>query len=134
MTPKEYLQQIQSLETKINTKKEQILIERSKSESCTSQLKERVQTSQSPNNFENAVDKINQFEIDMNRLIDKQIDLKRKIIAKIDKMNNPDHIKILEMKYLKGKNLVEIAAEMDYSYRQIQRKHGWALEEFKKYM
>lgn len=134
MTPKEYLRQIQSLEKKINIKKEQILIERAKSESCTSQLKERVQTSQSPNNFESAVDKINQFEIDMNRLIDKQIDLKRKIIAKIDKMNNPDHIKILEMKYLKGKKLFEIAAEMKYSYSQIKRKHGWALEEFKKYM
>ena len=49
-------------------------------------------------------------------------------------MTNPDHIRILDMKYLKGKNLVEVACELNYSYRQVKRKHGWALEEFKQFM
>ncbi|SEN92027.1 hypothetical protein SAMN05216454_13010 [Peptostreptococcus russellii] len=70
----------------------------------------------------------------MDKLIDEQIDLKREIISKFDKMSNSDHIQILEMKYLKGNNLVEIAAEMGYSYSQIKRKHGWALEEFKQFI
>ena len=74
------------------------------------------------------------FEREMDILIDKQIDLKREIISKFDKMANTDHIKILEMKYLKNMNLVQIAAEMNYSYSQIKRKHGWALEEFKQFM
>ena len=70
----------------------------------------------------------------MDNLIDELIDLKRDIIAKLDQMTNSDHIRILDMKYLKGKNLVEVACELSYSYRQVKRKHGWALEEFKQFM
>ena len=134
MTPKKYLEQIQTLETKINLKKDQILEERARAESCTAVLSERVQTSACGDSLPRIVDKICMFEREMDSLIDKQIDLKQEIISKFDKMANTDHIKILEMKYLKNMNLVQIAAEMNYSYSQIKRKHGWALEEFKQFM
>lgn len=134
MTPKKYLEQIQTLETKINLKKDQILEERTRAQSCTAVLSERVQTSACGGSLQSIVAKICEFEKEMDILIDKQIDLKREIISKFDKMTNTDHIKILEMKYLKNMNLVQIAAEMNYSYSQIKRKHGWALEEFKQFM
>lgn len=134
MKPKKYLEQVQELEVKINLKKDQIIEVRAKAESCTSVLSERVQTSPCGDSLPNIVSKICEFEIEMNRLIDEQIDLKLEIISKLDKMSNKDHIRILEMKYLKGMNLVKIASEMNYSYRQVKRKHGWALEEFKQYI
>ena len=134
MTPKKYLEQIQILETKINLKKDQILETRTRAESCTVVLSERVQTSLCGDSLPKIINKICEFENDMDKLIDEQIDLKREIISKFDKMSNSDHIQILEMKYLKGNNLVEIAAEMGYSYSQIKRKHGWALEEFKQFI
>ncbi len=134
MTPKKYLEQVQVLEVKINLKKDQILEERTKAESCTAVLSERVQTSPCGDSLPKIINKICEFENDMDKLIDEQIDLKREIISKFDKMSNSDHIQILEMKYLKGNNLVEIAAEMGYSYSQIKRKHGWALEEFKQFI
>lgn len=134
MTPKKYLEQVQVLEVKINLKKDQILEARTRAESCTVALSERVQTSPCGDSLPKIINKICEFENDMDKLIDEQIDLKREIISKFDKMSNSDHIQILEMKYLKGNNLVEIAAEMGYSYSQIKRKHGWALEEFKQFI
>ena len=134
MTPKKYLEQIQILETKINLKKDQILEERARAQSCTAVMFERVQTSPCEDSIPNIINKICEFEKDMDNLIDELIDLKRDIIAKLDRMTNPDHIRILDMKYLKGKNLVEVACELNYSYRQVKRKHGWALEEFKQFM
>ena len=38
------------------------------------------------------------------------------------------------LRYFKGYSLMQIANEMNYSYSHIKRKHGWALEEFKRYM
>ncbi len=134
MTPKKYLEQVQVLEVKINLKKDQILEERTRAESCTAVLSEKVQTSPCGDSLPRIINKICEFEHDMDKLIDEQIDLKQEIISKFDQMSNPDHIKILEMKYLKDMNLVQIAYEMDYSYSQIKRKHGWALEEFKQFM
>ena len=134
MTPKKYLEQIQILETKINLKKDQILEERARAQSCTAVMFERVQTSPCEDSIPNIINKICEFEKDMDNLIDELIDLKRDIIAKLDRMTNPDHIRILDMKYLKGKNLVEVACELNYSYRQVKRKPGWALEEFKQFM
>nr|DAY22224.1 MAG TPA: Protein of unknown function (DUF1492) [Caudoviricetes sp.] len=134
MTPKKYLEQIQILETKINLKKDQILEERARAQSCTAVMFERVQTSPREDSLPNIINRICEFEKDMDNLIDELIDLKRDIIAKLDQMTNSDHIRILDMKYLKGKNLVEVACELNYSYRQVKRKHGWALEEFKQFM
>lgn len=134
MTPKKYLEQIKVLETKINIKKNQIIEEKARAENCTAILSERVQTSTCGDSLPNIISKIVEFEKDMDKSIDECIDLKRDIISKLDKMSNSDHIKILEMKYLKYYNLVEIAAKMQYSYSQIKRKHGWALEEFKQFM
>lgn len=134
MTPKKYLEQIQILETKINLKKDQILEERARAQSCTAVMFERVQTSPCEDSLPNIINRICEFEKDMGNLIDELIDLKRDIIAKLDQMTNSDHIRILDMKYLKGKNLVEVACELNYSYRQVKRKHGWALEEFKQFM
>lgn len=134
VTPKKYLEQIQILETKINLKKDQILEERARAQSCTAVMFERVQTSPCEDSLPNIINRICEFEKDMDNLIDELIDLKRDIIAKLDQMTNSDHIRILDMKYLKGKNLVEVACELNYSYRQVKRKHGWALEEFKQFM
>lgn len=109
-------------------------MERARAQSCTAVMFERVQTSPCEDSLPNIINRICEFEKDMDNLIDELIDLKRDIIAKLDQMTNSDHIRILDMKYLKGKNLVEVACELNYSYRQVKRKHGWALEEFKQFM
>lgn len=134
MTPKEYLKQINAIEAKIKIKQDQILIERARAESCTAAFGERVQSSNCGDSISHIVAKIWEFEKEMDVLIDELIDLKREVMSTFDKMTNTEHILILDKKYLKNKTLIEIAAEMNYSYAQVKRKHGWALEEFKKHM
>lgn len=134
MTPKEYLNQVNAIEAKIKVKQDQILIERTRAESCTQQLGDRVQTSNRGDSLANAITKIWEFEQEMDALIDDLIDLKREILSTFDKMTNAEHIMILDKKYLKNETLVQIAVEMNYSYAQVKRKHGWALEEFRKCM
>ena len=80
MTPKKYLEQIQILETKINLKKDQILEERARAQSCTAVMFERVQTSPCEDSLPNIINRICEFEKDMDNLIDELIDLKRDII------------------------------------------------------
>lgn len=62
----------------------------------------------------------------------KQMDKKQKEIEKrIIAIEQPYRL-ILEKIYIQGKSLVTVASEMNYSYREIKRKHNKALEKFEK--
>lgn len=134
MTPKEYLSQVRNYETKIGIKMDQIVEERTRAQNCTSVLSERVQTSPCGDSLPKIIAKICEYEEELDKLIDKQVDLKLEVVKKIDQLDNPDFVEILTRRYLRGEKLVQIACGMNQSYSQIKRKHGWALEEFKKYM
>lgn len=55
----------------------------------------------------------------------------KEIMQQLDKIEQPYKL-ILEKAYIQGKSLVNIASEMNYSYVDICRKHGIALEKFDK--
>lgn len=130
MTAKQYLMQVQAYEYKIKLKIDQIIEERSKAEKCSAVLSERVQTSICGDSLSSIIAKIYDYEKELNILIDKQIDIKRNIISKLDLMMDDRYIEILDRKYLKGHNLIKIAYEMGYSYAQVKRFHGRALQKF----
>lgn len=52
-----------------------------------------------------------------------------RIVQQIDKMEFP-YKNILFKVYIQGKSLVTVASEMNYSYRDLCRKHGTALNKF----
>ena len=67
-----------------------------------------------------------------NEMMDIVLDEKKKqskIIELIDKIEFP-YKNILFKTYIQGKSLVTVASEMNYSYVQICRKHGIALNKF----
>lgn len=53
----------------------------------------------------------------------------KKILEQLDKVDQPYKL-ILEKVYIQGKSLVLVANEMNYSYVDICRKHGIALNKF----
>ena len=53
----------------------------------------------------------------------------KKIVETINKMEFP-YRNILYKVYIQGKTLVRVADEMGYSYVQICRSHGTALDKF----
>jgi hypothetical protein len=93
---------------------------------------ERVQTSPDFDKMSGKVDKILKMESKIDNLIDEYVDKKNLIISQIDSMENEIYYQILFARYIEKKTFEKIADEMSYSWRQIIRLHGVALQEFEK--
>ncbi len=70
------------------------------------------------------------FEELMNEVL-KEEEKQKTIVEEVNKMEYPFK-NILFKKYIQGKTLVTIASEMNYSYRDLCRKNGIALNKFEK--
>jgi len=60
--------------------------------------------------------------------IDRLIDLRQEIMTVIAAVPDPAQRELLERRYIQLQSLERIAVEMNYSYRQVKRIHGWALQ------
>lgn len=133
METKAYLQQISRLDRMIKNK----MTELSQFKELTYGLsaisnEERVQTTLDPDKFSGKVAKICEIEKKIDALIDEYVDKKQMIVSQIDSMENETYYDVLFSRYIEKKNFEKIADEMGYSWRQIIRLHGRALQEFEK--
>ena len=79
-------------------------------------------------------EKIAQLLDSVNELLDKILienEKQKEILEQLDKVDQPYKL-ILEKVYIQGKSLVTVASEMGYSYRDLCRKNGIALNKFEK--
>ena len=76
--------------------------------------------------------KIVDLENEINAKVDAYIDKKARVIRLLEKLRNPDYLKVLQLRYIEHESLEEIAAEMHYSYCWICKLHGRALQVFGK--
>lgn len=70
----------------------------------------------------------------INELLEKVVkeqEIQKQILKQLDYIEQPYKL-ILEKVYIQGKSLVTVASEMDYSYRDLCRKNGIALNKFEK--
>jgi len=58
-----------------------------------------------------------------------KVEKQKEILEQLDKVEMPYRL-ILDKAYIQGKSLVTVASEMGYSYRDLCRKHGVALNKF----
>ena len=133
MKAKEYLQQLQRLDTVINQKIKELgdLRSMSKSVGSIDYSKERVQTSPSGDApFVKQIMRIIDLEEEINREIDKFVDKKHLIINQIQGLKNSDYISLLFKRYVEFKSLEQICVEMNFSYDYIKHLHGYALKDF----
>lgn len=133
MKAKEYLKQLQRLDTVIDQKIKEVDALRltARSTGSIDYSKNRVQTSPSGDaSFVNTVHKMIDLEQEINREIDFFIDEKHKIINQIQSLRNEKHIDILYKHYVEFKRLEVIAVEMNYTYQYTRELHGHALREF----
>lgn len=61
----------------------------------------------------------------------KKIQLRAEITEKIDAMSDETESLLLRLRYVHGLKWEEVAAKMDYSWKQIHRLHSKALNNFK---
>lgn len=132
--PKEYLRQLRRLELCIEQRQEELNRLRELIGCNAIDYGERVQTSPSADSIPNEVIRRAELEADISRKIERFLQLKHKIINEIQSLDNAVYVSILYKRYVEYKSLDEIAVEMNYSYRQVLRLHGMALQEFKRNM
>ena len=133
MTTKEYLCQISRLDRMIQNKLAEISQLRELAMSVSAvKNEERVQTTPNFDKIGTAYCKIEEMEEKLDKLIDEYVDKKNLIISQIDKIENETYYEILFARYIEKKTFEKIADEMTYSWRQVIRLHGRALQEFEK--
>ena len=133
MDTKQYLQQISRLDRMINNKLAEISQLRELAMSVSAvKNEERVQTTPNFDKIGTAYCKIAEMEEKLDKLIDEFVDKKNLIISQIDKIENETYYEILFARYIEKKTFEKIADELTYSWRQVIRIHGRALQEFEK--
>ena len=133
MKAKEYLQQLQRLDTVINQKIKEVhdLRLQAQSGGGFDYSKERVQSSPSGDApFVKPIYRIIDLEAEINAEIDKFVDEKHKIINQIQGLKNSDYISLLFKRYVEFKKFETIAVEMNFTYQYVLNMHGYALKEF----
>lgn len=132
MRAKDYLQEIQGLDAKINNKLLQVEEIRSKltSISSTSTGDERVQTSTSASSKTEAlIIKLEDLTEEINQDIDAYVDEKNKAINLVNSLDNKTYIEILSLRYFQSLSWEEISIRLNYSFRHTTKLHGYALKE-----
>ena len=133
MDTKQYLNQISRLDRMIQNKLAEISQLRELAMSVSAvKNEERVQNTPNFDKIGTAYCKIEEMEEKLDKLIDEYVDKKNLIISQIDKIENETYYEILFARYIEKKTFEKIADEMAYSWRQIIRLHGGALQEFEK--
>ena len=130
---KQYLAQISRLDRMIKNKMTELSQYRDLIYGLSAVVnEERVQKSPDFDKMTGKVAKVLKIESKIDELIDEYVDKKNLIISQIDSMENEIYYEILFARYIEKKTFEKIADEMMYSWRQIIRLHGKALQEFEK--
>lgn len=126
---KAYLRKIELLDAHINNKLNDLATLRTMVTKITATISPvAVSGSGSQDKLGDAVAKIVDLQTDINDQIDKYVELKREISAILEKMDDPDQVKVLHKRYFEYKPWERIACEMNYSFRNVCYIHGKALQ------
>ena len=126
---KTYLRQVKLLDIHINNKLEELQRLRDLSVRISSSMKSDVVSgSRSPDKIGDAVAKIVDLEVEINREIDLYVDKKREITDIIEKVTDPDQLAVLYRRYIQYETFETIASEMHMTYRNACYIHGKALQ------
>ena len=132
---KDYLLQIRLLDAQIDCMLSNVDGLRESLLRITPQLKQDVVTGGSSHDrMSSTIAKIVDLEKEINIKVDAYIDKKAQIIRMLEKVRNPDYLKVLQLRYIEYKTFDDIALEMHYSHCWICRLHGRALQTFAKIM
>lgn len=132
LTARQYLEQLQELDTNINQDLER-LDEMKINATCTGGIdysKERVQTSTSGDKLCNDVTRYISLDEEINAEIDRFTDAKNQIISEIRGLHVNNYIKLLYKVYVQYKSIYQASKEMHLSYSYVIELHKKALSAF----
>lgn len=126
---KKYLQQIRLYDSHISTKLEELQHLKEMVAKITPTLKDDVVSGGgSQDKLADAVAKIVDLEAEIDRDIDRYVDAKREVSGTLDRLTDPDQVKVLHMRYVQHKTWEQIACDMSMTYRNVCYIHGKGLQ------
>lgn len=130
---KEYLQQVELLDARINNKLQELTRLKELTRQITATLKEDVVArSGNQDKLGETIAKIVDLENEINEAVDVYVDKRREIGALIDTIDAADQVTVLHKLYFEFKSWPDIAKEMYMSERNAQYIHGRALVSVRK--
>lgn len=132
LSAKQYLSQLEIIDTKIQQKIEELeqLKQLMYSTGGIDYGKERVQTSKLGDALQKKVCNVVNMNEEINKEIDEFIDIKHKMTLEIQSLSESNYIKILFKVYVQFKTLKDAAAEIGISYQYARNVHNKALAAF----
>lgn len=131
MTTKEYLWQVDRLNSMIDNKLAEIY--QMKTLVCSISVtneSEKVKKTFNQDKMGDTIAKIVDMETETNKMIDDMLELKKKIIQQIECIENTKYYDVLFCRYIRKMTYEKIAEKLNYSIVQVFRIHEKALEEF----
>ena len=129
MTAKEYLNQANRIDQRINIKIEQVQSLRDLATKASSTLSHTPNSgTRNPHRMEDVITKIVDLEAEINQDLMRLVDLKREIVTAISHVEPLELQILLEQRYLCFKTWEQIAVELQFDLRWVHRMHKKALE------
>ena len=130
MTAKKYLSQALWLDRIIDNKIRYQEKLRTMAEKTTVDVsRERVSGGNAVNTREDIIVKLADLSHEVNEDIDRLIDLQKEIMDTIDQVDDIRLRVILEMRYIRGKEWIDIVSSIGYNKRYVMKLHEDALKE-----
>jgi DNA-directed RNA polymerase specialized sigma subunit len=126
---KAYLRKIELLDAHINNKLNDLFTLRTMVTKITATMSPvAVSGSGNQDKLGDAIAKIIDLQNEINQKIDMFVNSKREVSAVLEKLQDPDHVKVLHKRYIEYKPWEQIACEMCCTYRNVCYIHGKALQ------
>lgn len=130
---KAYLKRYRQINEEINRKMEELEMWHARATKITTSYSD-LPKGTGEDKIQLAVDKIWEIDNQINEDIDLLYDMKKKIEKAINTVPNQTLQRLLRYRYIDGHKFEQIAIEMNYSWRQIIRLHGDALDKMSLYV
>ena len=126
MTAKQYLNRVRRVDKEISALLRMVEKTRESVTSITAKYDgDGAQSTKDPHKF----DRLAELESLVDEKVDQLVEMKAEILRTIMELNDSRHRIVLMEYYLEMKTFEEIAAGNHYSWRQVHRIHGRALQE-----
>lgn len=134
MTAKEYLRQVRHLDSNIASDMDEIAKLESLATKATSVLCDMPSGSRDIHKHESLIVRIMDMKTALEEEINEFLSVKERVKRSINEVPDVDERTVLLLRYISFMRWEQIAVEMDYSVRHVQRLHGRALSVISKNM
>jgi RNA polymerase sigma factor (sigma-70 family) len=127
----EWLKSYRALDGKIESMTEQLQVWNARATKITATISQEPKAAGSGDQLQRCIDQICELQTEIAQEMDKLRKRKQEIETAIHGLNEKSYQDILWYRYIQGMTFEEIAIKMNYSWRQVCRKHKNAVEKLK---